>query len=269
MNGEDKIMNSKLIYDKVDKFKFLYSNSKVVLPEDIRKSIEENWNNLMESGKEYTNDEIFTVSDIMFNDDTLEFIMKKTNFAHYMYTLKNNWEGEYICRSVAGSALMVTSDDFYVLCKMANYTSLGGKVKFIGGAISENDVYKDEIIPKKCVKREVLEEVGLDLNDKEKVNKTEHVYFITRKNLSFINTFFKVYLNMSSNELLLLFKEYDEYLKKNNLERELHSIVFVKKDKESVLNFIKENNCVEYLEDTFKAELGIEKPKQFFDEMKK
>lgn len=262
---------SNLVYDKVDNFKFVYDGLNVELPNEVRVDIEKNWNELIKSGKKYFNGQLFTVKDIVLNDDILEFRVGKSNFAHWIHSRKNDWYGEYSCKSVATSSLLVTNDDFYVLCRMANDTCLGGKIKFIGGAMDVNDILNNEIMPKNCAKREVLEEVGLDLNDTNKIKKIEQVYFSTRKNLSFINVFYKVYLNMSSKDLLSFFKAHDEYLKKNNMERELHSIVCIKNDKDEVLKFIGENKnyTIDYLEDVFKVELGLEIPRKFSGEENK
>lgn len=101
--------------------------------------------------------------------------------------MKEHFCGKYICRSIASNILILTTDNYYVLAKMSINTSLPNKIKFIGGAMSKDDLKENILDPFECVKREIYEEIGLTIVPS---NKILPAYFITRKNLSFINTLY-------------------------------------------------------------------------------
>lgn len=263
-------MISDLIYNVPQKYKFVYDKKSVELPNCFKIAIQENWDELLNSGKNYTNGELYTVSSIEFDkDNCLNFNISKTDFAHYLYTVKQNFEGEHICRSIATSALFITSDNYYVLGKMSSSTSLADKIKFIGGAIDKDDFINNEFQPIECIKREVKEEIGLTLDDKSKVESINSSYFITRKNLSFINVCFRIKLNMSANKMVTLFNRHNESLHNQNLEQELDSIVLLKNEKNEINNFISNNKdkIIDYMEALFLVELGTNKARNFYDEI--
>lgn len=262
-------MLSNSIYSMLPKYKFIYEERNVELPNYLNREIKDNWNELINSGKKYTNGELYTISSIKFeNDNCLIFRILKTDYAHYLYTVKQDFQGEYICRSIATSALFITNDNYYVLGKMSSDTSLPGNIKFIGGAISKEDFIENELHPIEGIKREVKEEIGLDLDDKSKVESVNSSYFITIKNLSFINICFKIKLNLSSKEIIKLFDEHNENLYNQNMEQELDSIVLVKNDRENLNNFFTDNKGItmDYLEELFLVEMGINEARNFSDE---
>ena len=183
-------MISKLIYDYYKKSVFRFDKSKLEMPEDVNSDISKNWEYINESGKKFINGDLFTISAIGVDEKkALNFTVKKTDYAHYLYSVKNDFSGKYICRSIASNILPITSDGYYILGVMAKNTSLSSKIKFIGGALSEHDLCEDRLEPLKCIKRETLEEIGLDINEKKDVLNLEPKYFVTRKDLLFLLTF--------------------------------------------------------------------------------
>ena len=269
---ESKIfMLSELIYKYYEKCCFVYDKTHVKLSDEFSRDINKYWKELIDSGKKYENGEIFTVNDISVDrDGMLKFALNKTNYAHYLYSQKNNFEGDYVCRSIATNVLPITTDNKYVLGTMSNSTSLSNKIKFIGGSMSEDDFVQNRLETLKCAKREVMEEIGLDLNDKESVLSYEPIYFITRKNLSFINVLYLVHLNISSDQMRSNFENYKSHLIENDMEVELDSIELVENDLESNKAFItnNRNNLIDYMESVFNVIYRIEEPKNIISEIK-
>ena len=68
----------------------------------------------------------------------------------------------------------------------------GGLLAFPGGKVEEQDAKTGEDILINAVKREVLEEVGIEL--KEKVSYITSSYFLDNKNIPFIDTIFHAIL---------------------------------------------------------------------------
>ncbi|MCD4669281.1 MAG: hypothetical protein K8S14_02420 [Actinomycetia bacterium] len=253
-----KIMISNLIYNYYNPCKFIYNKSKYELPEHVKKEIKENWQDLFNSGERFINGDLFTVNNILIGEDKiLNFNVIKTNYAHYLYSMKNNFTEDHICRSVAANVLPLTSDNYFILGAMAENTSLPNKIKFIGGAMSEDDLCGDFLEPLKCVTRETREEIGLDLGNHPHILKLEPRYLITRKNWFFINTLYYAQLNISKGELIKMFDEHKIYLQKKN-EVELDSILFINNEKKDIESFLNENErrLIDYLEEFFFVLIG-------------
>lgn len=246
-------MISSLIYDYHNPCKFKYNKSKYELPEYIKQEINENWKNLYNSGKRFLNGDLFTVNDIFIDEDkTLNFNMIKTNYAHYLYSMKNNFTGKYICRTVACNILLLTSDNYFVLGIMDKNTSLPHKIKFIGGAISEDDLNEDLLDPLKCITRETCEEIGFNLDNNSYILKPEPRYIVTRKHWSFFNILFYTHLQIPKNDLTKIFNRHKAYSQNKN-SVELDSIIFINNQKKAIDSFLDENKgrLIDYLEEFF------------------
>lgn len=194
-------MKSNMIYDYIP-CKINFDGSKVSLPVKLKHEIKENWNKLFDSGKRFTNNELFTIDSMNVKNSELIINAKKTLYDHYLYSVSQNFIGKYICRSIAANVLILTSDDFYVLAVMSSKTSLPNKIKFIGGSLSEDDLTQNILDPLKCTKRETYEEIGLTLETD--INITPR-YFMTRPNLSFINILHIANVDLSHKDIKFLF----------------------------------------------------------------
>lgn len=244
-------MISKLIYNYVDCL-FNYEATKIKLPEEIKLEISRCWQQHLLT-KRSVNGQLFTIDSIKLNDNILSLYVKSTSYDHYIYSFKNNFNGKYICRSLASNVLPLTSDNYYVLAVMSEWTSLANKIKFIGGALSKDDINDKILEPLTCIQRETYEEIGIKLNDKSQIKKIRPLYFITRKNMSFINVLFSADLALSSNDVSKLFEQYKTNLENGNKEVELRSLIFIKNEKDKIKDFICSNRdrLIEYMEEVF------------------
>ncbi len=244
-------MISELIYDYIN-CSINYNDMNVELPNEIIMKIRDNWTEYT-TKKKSTNGEIFTVDSINAVNNIINFNVKKTTFDHYIYSVNNNFCGENICRSIASNILPLTSDNYYVLAVMSEWTSLANKIKFIGGAFSKEDICNNKFEPLRCIERETYEELGIAISNKDKVLSVEPKYFITRKNLSFINFLFIANLTYSSEDILRIFEQYKMFLHKDKQEVELESILLVKNDKSVIKSFINKNRgrLIDYMEEFF------------------
>ncbi|MBQ8740426.1 MAG: hypothetical protein IJY79_02620 [Clostridia bacterium] len=256
-------MKSNLIYDYVP-CKISFDGSKVSLPQSVQFEIKRNWDNLISSGKQFMNNELFTIDSIEVEDFQLKINVKKTLYDHYLYSVGKKFIGEHICRSLASNILILTSDNYYVLAVMSGKTSLPNKVKFIGGSLSEEDLTNSILDPLKCVKRETYEEIGLKFESN--INITPR-YFMTRANLSFVNILYVAEIDMSHKDIKDLFDRYKK--KSQNSEFELNNILFVKNDVDEIKSFIKESrqSLIDYMEELFYVLIGESEAKSMVEEI--
>lgn len=248
-------MKSELIFDYIP-CNIYYKDQLISLPDEIKIEIERCWNEAILSGKKYTNGDLFTISSIANEGNLLNLYLYLTTYDHYIYSVKKNFTGNYICRSLAANILFLTSDNYYVLAVMSGKTSLPNKIKFIGGAFSKDDIKSGKIDAFTCIDREVQEEIGLSISNKNIITNVCPKYIVTRKNFSFINILFMSELNISRNELTALFKEYKENSALDDFE--LSDIYFLHNDNNDIKNFIvcNKQNIMSYMEDLFLILMG-------------
>lgn len=227
-------MISTLIY-KIEKYKILVDDSLVSIPEVIQNQINQNWDLYLKSKPESFNDSLYTIDEINFNNNCLAVIVKKTFYNHYVYSKKNNFLGDYVCRSIAANAILLTSDGYLVFASMSSKTSLANTIKFIGGAFSNDDIFGNNLDAKKCILRELLEETGIDFS--KEISSLSEFLFITRKNLSFLNILFLLQTTMSRKEIGNTFSTYKHALENNDAFVEVDNLIFVKNN-ETELNKI-------------------------------
>jgi len=235
-----------------------FLNSFVELSNGLQAEIKKNWKQQIILGKKYTNGELFSIDEINIESGLINIFTKKTTYDHYLYSAKNKLTGSSACRSIAANILPITNDGYYVLCTMSDHTSLPNKIKFIGGALSDADILLKEISPRKGIERESLEEIGLDLNDIELVANIYPHYLIIRDNLSFLNIFFLVDLNLSSHDLAQIFENHKTTLCKSNCEIELQNLLFLAKDDKTIREFAcnQNNVMIDYMEEVFQVLTG-------------
>lgn len=250
-------MKSNFIYYYVENL-IHYRDLKIELPSDVRLQIKESWEAYISQNKT-TNGELFTLEAMQLKEDILHFYVNKTTYDHYIYSRKHNFDGKYICRSLAANILPLTSDHYYVLGVMADWTSLANKIKFIGGALSKEDLCEDILDPFKCVIRETKEELGIDASDEKLVLNLEPTYFVTRNKLSFINTLFFADLSISSQDVLALFRRFKSQLQNENKAVELKSIIFLENQPDKIKSFIEKNKdrMIDYMEELLLVLLGV------------
>ncbi len=242
-----KIKLQRLNDDK--KITVCFDGKAIVLPINLQRKIEENWRKLLASGKKYFNGEVFSIKDIKKSGAKITITVRKTNFAHYLYNRKVDSNlGKYNLRTAFASCLLLTKDNKIIFGKMGAHTSLAGRYQLIGGGLNNDDLNGDVFDIKHSVIREVNEELGINLNDKNLVKNFMSVYLKTGGNGN-VAVIYKALLNKSAEEILADYEKFVKKLKKVKELPEFSKIVFLSLNKKKVEKFISENKKImaEYL----------------------
>ena len=247
-------MDEKKIY-RYSEIEFRLIDKEIDFPKEYKYEMDEYWENEIAKGKKYINGKIYTLVGYNFRDDKKILYIQPSSFSHYLFSRQRKYN-VYSCRSLAANALLLTTDNYFVLGRMQNTTSLPGRIKFIGGSVSSHDVNCQNIIEmKKCVVRECKEEIGIDILDRELINNVEVYSYITRPHLSFLNTLYLVKLKINKIELQKKYTEFKKRCIENKVEIELANIEFVKNNKELLIEYLKNNSNIlsDYMTDFFDA----------------
>ena len=105
-------------------------------------------------------------------------------------------------------------------------------LQVIGGGIDQKDIFGENIDVEKTIKREAMEELKINLNNKESIlyNRMSYLYVSKDNEQPGVQLFSKAKSKMTVEEMKKYFEEYYEYLKENNLEVEFKKLHFLKKD---------------------------------------
>ena len=107
----------------------------------------------------------------------------------------------------------------------------------------KKDFLKEEFLPDLCIKREVLEEIGIDLNDTKQVLKYDMKYLKvpeSNENYYTIGVLYNGFLNYTSNELR-------DYLSNSKLSSEIKEVYYY--SQEECLELELKKNDISYLKE--------------------
>ena len=197
------------------------------LPEDLQENINDFWDNATQENPHLYNGEDYVVDEVIEDENQITMKISKSDYAHYLYDERVGIEDE-IYRSITpwSGILLLTIDNFWVCGQMNKTTSYPDGFQIPGGGFDKKEFNGTHIDLVQNLKRELKEEVNLNLDDVdyefkyiECPTKKRNVYgFLAIGNI-----------NMSKNDLIIHFEDYKKYLEDNNLEVEFDNLVFFKK----------------------------------------
>lgn len=260
-------MKSSLVYS-LPKSVYKYSKKQIELSKELQESIKKNFQQMNSGATKFSNQEQFSVCHAKYEDGVLHFDLALTDYAHYLFTMKNP-QIDNPCISVAANCIVETSDKYLVVAKMHASTSLAGKLKFIGGAISKDDLTNDNFDLEKAARRELLEEVGIPLTFDDEDSQENKNLLLTRPGVNFYNNLFYVKSSLSKTKFYSFFEKYNNALKEKG-ENELEDIVFIRNEPDSIIEFLNSNtfDSVEYFDDCLKVIAKVIKPGNIIETLK-
>ena len=253
-------MQNVQIYTIPENIKVIYDKSKIVLPEEFKKAIEENWNLLMKQGKKFFRGEVYTISKIESIYNNLIIHLNLSDYAHYIYVIYNKHQKELSCRVVYTSALVETIDGQFVFGEMANHTSTPKRLQCSGGGIEHIDIKGNIVDLNNNIKRELFEEIGIDINDKCIILESFPKYMKSGGLDNFISIIFKISLSIDKKKLQSIYKTHRNSLLSKGVFPEFESLVFIPSNSSSVKSFLRNDRRqrADYLNNLLEIETGMQ-----------
>lgn len=214
------------------KVQVILKNEIIELPIKLREQVNENFENMKKTGANIWNGEVLCVSGCNIEDDKVEIICKKSNYAHYLYGERIGCHKKYECKNLSAGCLLETIDGYYIVGELEENTSYPTMLQVTGGGIDQQDIFDGNINVEKTIRREAMEELKINLNDKESIlyNRISYLYVSEDNEQPGVQLFSKAKSKMTVEEMKRYFEEYYRYLKKNNLELEFKKLHFLKKE---------------------------------------
>lgn len=230
-----------------------FSNQEVRLPQEIQTKIDVYWDELIVSGKPYKRGEVFTVTSKEITDKTIDILVEKTDYAHYLYcqnieSLEKN--GVHIIHT---AVLVETSDDYTIFGEMGSQTSRAGIHQLCGGGIDNDDLKGGYFDFKYNISKELKEELDIDVEDTSRVICFDEAYLKEGGPTDKMTVVYKVFLNETKNEFLEKYNAFAKNLLENGENPEFGKIIALKKDKNELEAFFSRNDIVfdEYMKPLF------------------
>ncbi len=214
---------------KIDKPIVLkFENREIKLPNELKNNIEKFWAKAIKENPNLYNASDYVVENVIETQDNIKMIVAKSSYAHYLYDERIGIKEEaYRCCSPWGGILLLTKDNYFVIGEMDKTTSIPYCLQISGGGIDIRDIEDGKINIDSNIKRELQEELNLNLDD---INyKIEFIEYPSKTRNAY--GFLAIgRVNYTKEELKQHFEEYKEYLVRNNLEVEFNKLIFLKKE---------------------------------------
>lgn len=198
-----------LVFKNKTPFELEKSNTQI-------ENIKQYWNEFVRNNKEVYNGNIYHVTSITKQKNSTIFELAKTKFEDAVYSKKHS---DLKIKNLFVATYFITADGYY--CIIKNNRDI---FNLIGGIADENDFENGTFNPKKCLYREVKEELGIDIQ--EKINlKYLKVPSEQEDNISYypVGIIYETILNITSNELQEQFNK-----NKDIIDGEIKEIVILK-----------------------------------------
>jgi 8-oxo-dGTP pyrophosphatase MutT (NUDIX family) len=232
-----------------------FSNKHVILPVEAQEKIDIYWQSLLSGGKKYTRGEVFTVTQKKESDGILQILVEKIDYAHYLYCQDIDAElNGYGIQVIFTACLVETLDDKTIFGIMGKHTARAGIYQLSGGGIDNSDINDGVFDLRKNIKKELQEEIGVDVMDSERVQNFDAAYLkqggVTKK----IAVVYRVKLNNTSEEFLGKYNNFTKNLKSIDEIPEFEDIIILGQSRGEIDDFFEKNrdNCDEYLEPLLK-----------------
>ncbi len=205
----------------------------IQLPIELKEKIKESFEEIKKSGANIWNGEVLCVSECNIEDDKVEIICKKSDYAHYLYGERNGCPKEYECKNLSAGCLLETIDGYYIVGELDDNTSYPTMLQVTGGGIDKKDIVNEKINVEQTIIREAMEELKINLNDSKSIlyDKISYIYISEKDEQPGVELFSKAKVKMTVEEMTSYFENYYKYLKENNLEVEFRKLHFLKKEK--------------------------------------
>ncbi|MGB7432415.1 MAG: NUDIX hydrolase [Ahrensia sp.] len=128
-----------------------------------RAAIAAHWNTQLADNPNLWNGPFFLFTGVQLDGGVLRGEAHPTDFATFLYHRRVNRGHDHDVTHITGTSLAITSDGVIVAMEMAGHTANAGHIYFPAGSFDPQDVIDNKLDTMFNVRREIREELGLDL----------------------------------------------------------------------------------------------------------
>lgn len=182
------------------------------IPNIMKEKINNCWKEFIKGKNDFWDGKIFVATNIDLNDNIIE--VSSTNFSSLVYAKLNK---DLTIWSLFASILLKTKDEKYLIIRNNH-----NWINLIGGMADKMDFIDNQFNPDLCIRREVWEEIGLDLDNTKQILNYEMKYLKLAENGE---NYYPTGILYTGN-LNFTSEEFKKYIKNNQFDNEIKECYF-------------------------------------------
>ena len=231
------VVQNKLYLIEKNKLEVRFSQKKFTLPMELQNRIDEYWETLIKNGNKYTRGEVFTMSNIEENEGNIIINVDLSDYAHYLFTRRVGLPDKDACKNIHTSCLIETSDNVLVFGRMGEQTSIPGNIQCAGGGLNNEDIRGNVIDLEHNIRKELLEEVGIDVDNEKLVGDFSIKYLRYDSNIHSAAAIFILKLKITSHDFAVFYDKFEAQIRAKEELPEFKELVYLPKNKLAVNEF--------------------------------
>lgn len=238
-------------FQKLDKkLEVEFSGHKIILPPKLQVKIDQYWNEQLAAGKKYRRGEGYHIVDVRETKESLIFQLSLSDYAHYLYSRHIGLSAKYSFKNIHTSCLIECSDEVLVFGTMGRKTAIAGNVQCVGGGLDNDDLRGRKFSLNHNIKKELLEEVGIDASDKEIVRslRLEYLCHYRGKKVDAWAAIFIAKLAITSKDFRVRYEKFVRSLQRKKELPEFGSLYYLPKNRTEIEEFIKKHPKGQYMD---------------------
>jgi len=229
-----------------------YSNKNVRLPKNIKKNIDKYWEKLI-SEKPYKRGEVFTVVKKDIADKSINILVEKTDYAHYLYCQNKTNLKKNNVHIIHTAAIVETSDNYTILGEMGDQTSRSGIHQLCGGGIDNDDLKGKYFDFTHNIYKELQEELNINIKSKSRTKYFDEAYLKEGGPTDKMTVIYRVILNETKNVFQEKYDKFVKQLKEKDELPEFKKLIYLKNNKDTIERFFSKKDIEfdEYMKPLF------------------
>ena len=164
-------------------------------------------------------------------------MVEKTDYAHYLYCQNVETLGEFGVHIIHTATLVETIDGKTIFGKMGQQTSRAEIHQLCGGGIDEDDLNDDVFDLEHNIQKELQEELGIDIQDKQRVKKFELAYLKEGGPTDKMTVVYRTELSETSEQFEEKYAYFVKSLQEKGEQPEFGSIIVLEKNTKDIAEF--------------------------------
>ncbi|MEG1254931.1 hypothetical protein [Clostridium sp.] len=235
-------MRDTIISKYDDRIAVYYTKNKISLPENYSSEVEKHWAQLKLQDEHFFRGDAYTITNIEINENKVNIFVSLTDYAHFLYTIHRKKFIVPDCRVIHTSVLIETIDNKFAIGVMNTGTAAPNKLQLIGGGIDKNDIEGDVFDLHHNIKKEIFEELGIDVADARIVKSLNPYVLKSGGEDNFLSAIFKMELLINEDELAQRLVHHNEVLILKGENPEIKSLIFIDISKKAVEKLVNEDS---------------------------
>jgi predicted NUDIX family phosphoesterase len=217
---------------------------KFILPPEIQAKVDAYWEELSRKNAFFRRGEAFAITSTKEKEGVIKIEFALTDYAHYIYTRAVGMPEKYAFSNLHTSCVIETADAVLIFGRTGENTANVGIWQCVGGGLDHDDVRGSEIDLEHNIKKELREEVGIDVNEEKAVSdlKLKYLKYTSNERFSSIAAIFLLKLKLTEKEFRAHYEKFEKELSAEGKLPEFQELTYLSKNETAIQEFLRSLN---------------------------